>query len=120
MLEMQQANAKEFDLRRFDITKPGVHGKVRIEHDDGILRLFLHDHEVLTYEEENDLLKISSGGWKTRTTRLALNTALSQLKKYSKFRVLVSNSKWILSDGPTQLEFTEGMVVTSAPYTDPA
>jgi len=64
--------------RKFDIYKAKKYGNVRVEHDGEIIRVWLYSTCVVEFDKESQHIKLNTGGWRTATTRTAINNALKQ------------------------------------------
>jgi hypothetical protein len=65
--------------RSFDITKHNrKQSNIRVLNDHGFISILLHGHCVVTIED-NHRVTLHSCGYKTVTTKTAINRALSQL-----------------------------------------
>lgn len=50
---------------------------ITVENESGIRRLLLHGNCIVTHNLVNDVIEISDCGWKTATTKIALNRYFS-------------------------------------------
>jgi hypothetical protein len=102
--------------RNFSIFRAGNYGIVDILHDHGILTVMLHGSPVVVYNEGSDTLTLRHNGWCTRTTRMAINTALSQLPDYKHYRVFIDAGQMILMEGDSiRIPFEDGMKISGGP-----
>ena len=75
--------------------------------------VFLHGHNIATYDHETAALKISSCGWETVTTKSRLNAILQEVKPGCS--VFQKNWDWFVSFRDEVKEFWDGMILIDAP-----
>jgi hypothetical protein len=108
--------------RTFDINKTKKYGNVTVINNELGIAVVLHMTEVVVYSESLNKIYLSSGGWKTPTTKLAINNALRQLETLTgqEFPTLVQvNGKWFLDSfdksGFKRIDFQDGMELAVYP-----
>lgn len=82
-------------------------------HHAAMLCYRYHNTDVVTLSQSptaNNIQKITlnTGGYRTNTTKLAINQALNELNVRSDLRVYQKNKEWFLGDLP----FHDGMTIT--------
>lgn len=82
--------------RTFDINKPGRYGNVTVYGDDLTIKVKLHNTIVVSYDKRTKMVTLNSGGWRTMTTKTAINNALSQLGFFNK--VYQYKNEWYFGD----------------------
>ena len=83
----------------------------RVEFNDSTncSSVFLHGHNIATFDHNLKAVKISSCGWQTVTTKSRLNAILSEVKYGCS--VFQKNWNWYVSfRGQTQ-DFVDGMIL---------
>ena len=83
----------------------------RVEFNDSTncSSVFLHGHNIATFDHNLKAVKISSSGWTTNTTKSRLNAILSEVKYGCS--VFQKQWNWYVSfRGQTQ-DFVEGMIL---------
>lgn len=98
--------------RDFQFNTPGDYGTVKITRKDMSIYAMLHGFCVVHYAMINNIIELSTGGWKTRTTRMAINTALSQIESFKRFRLIEENGKLILTNNDQSFDFKDGIRLT--------
>lgn len=104
--------------RNFDVNKAKKYGNVTVEHNQDspkgeIIHIRLHQTYVVRFDRETKRVTLNSGGWRTVTTKQAINTALKQLQEYTDFRqvgVYQEKGEWFLHTGVSKVPFVDGMV----------
>ena len=93
--------------RSFDINKTTKQGNIKVLNQLGFKSVLLHDNCVLTVED-NTSIKLHSCGYRTNTTKLAINNALKQLKQ--PFHVSQEKFEWyVYYKGEKLGKFQDGM-----------
>lgn len=79
-----------------------------VDYLDGKLTVFLHGHAVVRLLH-NNVVELSNCGYRTATTKVAINNALKQLG----FNQSVYQEKytWYVSDSGNKINFQNGMVL---------
>ena len=90
--------------RSFDINKTKKQSNIKVMRGDGIITVLLHGHPVVVINGTE--VKISSCGYKTVTTKTAINRALEQLG--ITLRVRQAKGIWYFG----QLVFEDDMLIT--------
>lgn len=91
--------------RSFDINKLNrKQSNIKVIKEDDKLIVLLHDNKV--FELTNEGFSISSCGWKTPTTKTAINRALDQLRM--NYRISAVKGNWFLNNLP----FEDDMKIT--------
>ena len=83
----------------------------RVEFNDSTncSSVFLHGHNIATFDHNLKAVKISSCGWQTVTTKSRLNALLSEFKYGCK--VFQKNFDWYLSTVNQTVDFWDGMIL---------
>ena len=92
----------------------------RVEFNDSTncSSVFLHGHQIATFDHNLKAVKISSCGWHTPTTKSRLNAILSEVKYGCS--VFQKNWNWFVSfRGQTQ-DFVDGMILIDANHLEVA
>ena len=63
--------------RSFDLNKTKKFGNVKITSTPDEIVVTLHQTDVVVYNKKNGSIRLNSGGWRTNTTKTAINNALS-------------------------------------------
>jgi hypothetical protein len=92
---------------------PGPRGKKKIDHNtyayrdiDGTIRICLHNTDIITVSP-NEVITLTSGGWKTATTKDRLNCNLGPC-----IRITQSKGLWYIhQEGRATQLFEDGMVI---------
>lgn len=90
-------------------------GNITILNDQDVVAVILHNTTVMMFSRKENKVRLTSGGWKTTTTKTAINNALSQLESLigqPMPNVYQKKGQWFLSDGQ---EFQDGMVFAVYP-----
>lgn len=97
--------------RSFDITKTTKQSNIRVTNNNSITTVELHGHPVFSFIRLNQVIQLSSCGYRTVTTKTAINRAFSQLGL--NFSVFQKRGEWFLYNRSTntQVEFNDGMIV---------
>ena len=74
--------------------------------------VFLHGHQIATFDHNLKALKISSSGYETVTTKSRLNAILNEVKYGA--RVLAKNFDWFVSYRDETASFWDGMILIDA------
>ena len=101
--------------RSFDISKTKKFGNVQVFNNVYEISVVLHRTTVLSLVKDLNQVYLSSGGWKTPTTKTAINNGLSQLEAIvgQKLpRVFQKKGEWFLDNGQ---KFEDGMVFAVYP-----
>jgi hypothetical protein len=101
--------------RTFDINKTKKYGNVTVINNELGIAVVLHMAEVVVYSESLNKIYLSSGGWKTPTTKTAINNALRQIESLTGQNlpsVFQKKGEWLLTDGT---QFRDGMELAVYP-----
>ena len=72
--------------------------------------IYLHGHQIATYDHNNQAVKLSSCGWQTVTTKSRLNAILDEVKYGC--RVFQKQFDWYLSTNNQTVDFWDGMILS--------
>ena len=72
--------------------------------------IYLHGHQIATYDHNNQAIKLSSCGWQTVTTKSLLNAILDEVKYGC--RVFQKQFDWYLSTNNQTVDFWDGMILS--------
>ena len=98
-------SARSFDINTLNVKQTNI----TVEKSDAnVLRVELHGHLVFSFF--NNVIELSSCGYRTSTTKVTINRALSQLglQDYGVFR---KKGEWFLNTPKGTVEFKDGMNV---------
>ena len=101
--------------RTFDIMKNKKFGNVTISHSVNHISVVLHLTEVVRLDKVKNKIYLNTDGWKTATTKTAINNALRQLESFTGQQipsVFQKKGEWFLSDGT---KFQDGMELAVYP-----
>ena len=74
--------------------------------------IYLHGHQIATFDHNLKAVKLSSCGYETRTTKSRLNAILDEVKYGCK--VFQKNFNWIVSYNDQTASFWDGMILVDA------
>ena len=95
--------------RSFDINCLKKQANIKVSRTEQTIYVDLHKTTVFIYD--NDMIQLNSGGWKTPTTKVAINRALSQLN--INYAIVQKKGQWFVScPDNTLIEFTDGMSIS--------
>jgi hypothetical protein len=100
--------------RTFDLTRPKKYGNVEVIHDGLKISVKLHNTIVASFNPHDKAIVLNTGGWKTPTTKTAINNALNQFEFLlgQKFEgVSQKKGVWYLGEG----EYSDNMKVKVSP-----
>ena len=66
--------------RKFDITRPKKYGNVEVIHEGLKISVRLHRTVVASFDPKDMAIVLNTDGWKTPTTKTAINNALNQFE----------------------------------------
>ena len=72
--------------------------------------VYLHGHQIATYDHNTLALKLSSCGWATVTTKSRLNAILSEI--FVGACVYQKNFNWFFNYNNVTHDFIDGMIIT--------
>ena len=86
----------------------------RVEYNDlsNCSSIYLHGHQIATYDHNTQAVKLSSCGYETRTTKSRLNAILQEVK--SGCSVFQKNWDWFVSYNDQVASFWDGMILVDA------
>ena len=92
----------------------------RVEFNDSTncSSVFLHGHQIATFDHNLKAVKISSCGWQTVTTKSRLNAILDEVKWGA--RVFQKNWNWFVSFNNQTADFIDGMILIDANHLEVA
>ena len=74
--------------------------------------VYLHGHQIATFDHNLKAVKLSSCGWQTNTTKSRLNAILDEVKWGCK--VFQKNWNWFVSYNNQTTLFRDGMILLDA------
>ena len=74
--------------------------------------VYLHNHQIATFDHNLKAVKLSSCGWTTNTTKSRLNAILEEVKYGCK--VFQKNWDWFVSYNNQTTLFRDGMILLDA------
>ena len=74
--------------------------------------VYLHNHQIATFDHNLKAVKLSSCGWTTNTTKSRLNAILDEVKWGCK--VFQKNFDWFVSYNNQTRDFFDGMILVDA------
>ena len=75
--------------------------------------VFLHGHNIATFDHATQSLKISSCGWETVTTKSRLNAILNEVFGFGA-GIFQKQFEWFLSFGGKTVDFFDGMILLNS------
>jgi hypothetical protein len=105
LLELNKTSkGDDMSARTFNVLKAGSYGIVQVHHFCNADRLdkvtvWLHNTRVLVWNVQTKEVVLNCGGWRTATTKTAINTALKQINKIARtsFGVYQEDFEWYVS-----------------------
>ena len=73
--------------------------------------VYLHGHQIATYDHNTQAVKLSSCGWATVTTKSRLNAILQEVKYGCS--VFQKQFDWYLSTNNQTVDFWDGMILSN-------
>jgi len=95
--------------RTFDIGQSKKFGNVKVRNTPDAIIVTLHQTDIVVFDKIKNSVRITSGGWKTPTTKTAINNALSQIEAMTGLslgRVSAVKGEWFVE----QMPFRDGMI----------
>ena len=83
--------------------------RVEYNNNTNCSSIYLHGHQIATYDQNNQAVKLSSCGWQTVTTKSRLNAILEELMCGCK--VYQRKFEWFFSKYNQTVEFFDGMII---------
>ena len=80
--------------------------------------IYLHGHQIATFDHNLKAVKLSSCGWQTVTTKSRLNAILDEVKWGCK--VFQKNFDWFVSYNNQTQSFFDGMILVDANHLEVA
>ena len=80
--------------------------------------VYLHGHQIATFDHNLKAVKLSSCGWTTNTTKSRLNAILDEVKWGCK--VFQKNWNWFVSYNNQTQDFVDGMILIDANHLEVA
>ncbi len=80
--------------------------------------IYLHGHQIATFDHNLKAVKLSSCGWQTVTTKSRLNAILDEVKWGC--RVFQKNFDWFVSYNNQTRDFFDGMILVDANHLEVA
>jgi len=80
--------------------------------------IYLHGHQIATFDHNLKAVKLSSCGWQTVTTKSRLNAILDEVKWGCK--VFQKNFDWFVSYNNQTRDFFDGMILVDANHLEVA
>ncbi len=87
--------------------------KARAIENTNCSNVFLHGHNIATYDHATQSLKISSCGWETVTTKSRLNAILNEVFGFGA-GIFQKQFNWFLSFGGQTVDFFDGMILLNS------
>ena len=86
--------------------------RVEYNNNTNCSSIYLHGHQIATYEHNLKAVKLSSCGWQTNTTKSRLNAILDEVKWGCK--VFQKNFDWFVNYQDETASFYDGMILIDA------
>ena len=106
----------------FAISNKGNWGSsnTRVEYNENTncSSVYLHGHQIATFDHNLKAVKLSSCGWTTNTTKSRLNAILDEVKWGCK--VFQKNWNWFVSYNNETTSFFDGMILVDANHLEVA
>ena len=80
--------------------------------------VYLHGHQIATFDHSTKAVKLSSCGYTTNTTKSRLNAILDEVKYGC--RVFQKNWNWFVSYNNQTQDFVDGMILIDANHLEVA
>lgn len=107
--------------KNFDIYVAKKYGTVRVSHGGTqvfpdsatVVSVQLHATVVFRLNMVNNILTLDTGGWRTVTTKAAINHALRQVGAYEGWFLASRKGEWFLEHGASgkRIEFYDGIML---------
>lgn len=101
--------------RNFDIFNPRKYGNVRVSHGEEmrgeIVHVTLHSTVVLRWDRDTNRVTLNSGGWRTVTTKQAINTALRQTGRFDGVFLAQAKGEWYLEHKGNRIPYDDGIIL---------
>ena len=100
----------------FAISNKGDWSKdnTRVEFNDSTncSDVFLHGHNIATFDHGTQSVRLSSCGWETVTTKSRLNAILDEVATGA--GIFQKQFEWFLNSGGRTVDFFDGMILTDS------
>ena len=90
----------------------GVNTQVLYNNSTNCSSIYLHGHQIATFDHNLKAVKLSSCGYETVTTKSRLNAILEEVKYGCK--VFQKNWNWFVSYNNQTQDFFDGMILVDA------
>jgi len=96
--------------RSFDLNSMKKQGIIQVSIEGSFKNVKLHNTIIVGIHECG--VTLNSGGWRTATTKVAINNALKQLRGFQGYAVVQKKGEWFVSCSDNSLvPFTDGMSI---------
>ena len=92
--------------------------RVEYNNNTNCSSIYLHGHQIATFDHNLKAVKLSSCGWQTVTTKSRLNAILDEVKYGCK--VFQKNFDWFVSYNEDTKDFFDGMILVDANHLEVA
>ena len=92
--------------------------RVEYNNNTNCSSIYLHGHQIATFDHNLKAVKLSSCGWQTVTTKSRLNAILDEVKWGCK--VFQKNFDWFVSYNNQTRDFFDGMILVDANHLEVA
>ena len=96
----------------------GSNTQVTFNENTNCSSIYLHGHQIATFDHNLKAVKLSSCGWQTVTTKSRLNAILNEVKWGCK--VFQKNFDWFVSYNDQTRDFFDGMILVDANHLEVA
>ena len=96
----------------------GSNTQVTYNSNTNCSQVYLHGHQIATFDHDTLALKLSSCGYETVTTKSRLNAILEEVKYGCK--VFQKNFNWFVSYNEDVKDFFDGMILVDANHLEVA
>ena len=90
----------------------GSNTQVNYNSNTNCSSIYLHGHQIATFDHNLKAVKLSSCGYQTRTTKSRLNAILDEVK--SGCRVFQKQFDWFIKYNDQTASFWDGMILVDA------
>ena len=87
----------------------GSNTQVNYNENTNCSQVFLHGHQIATFDHSTKAIKLNSCGYETVTTKSRLNALLDEVKYGA--RVFQKNFDWFVSYNGQTKDFIDGMIL---------
>ena len=92
--------------------------RVEYNNNTNCSSVYLHGHQIATFDHNLKAVKLSSCGWQTNTTKSRLNAILSEVK--SGCNVYQKDFNWFVSYADQVVSFFDNMILVDANHLEVA